>query len=317
MHMDMSLAELKQYQGKNPRPANFDQYWETSLEELRGLSLDFEITEADMKVDGVVLNHLTFTGIGGVKIHVKWVKPNRPTGQAVVMFHGYGVDSGDWLEKIAYAKEGIHVFAMDCRGQGGLSEDCIVTIGPTVRGHIIRGLKDHDPKNLYYRSVFLDAAQLVKIMQTIDGLDSNRIGSYGQSQGGALALAVASLVPEIKKTYSMYPFLSDYKRAWEMDVTNSAYEEISFYFRNVDPKHEKADETFLKLGYIDLQHLAPRIKGEVIMVTGMRDAICPPSTQFAVFNKLNTKKTHHLYPEHGHEYIPLHADEAFNYFRSL
>jgi cephalosporin-C deacetylase len=81
--------------------------------------------------------------------------------------------------------------------------------------------------------------------------------------------------------------------------------------------HQFEEETFLKLGYIDLHHLAPRIESEVIMVTGMRDNICPPSTQFAVFNHLTTKKTHHLYPEHGHEYIPHHADEAFQFFKKL
>lgn len=317
MHLDLPMEELKHYRGKNPKPSDFDQYWSEALAELDTLPLDYEVTEADFRVEGMTLYHLTFTGIGGVTVHAKWAKPHQPTGQAVVMFHGYGVDSGDWLDKVAYAKEGIHVFAMDCRGQGGLSEDTIVTIGPTVRGHIIRGLKDKDPKNLYYRAVFLDTAQLVKIIQTIEGIDPQRIGSYGQSQGGALALAVASLVPEIKKTYSVYPFLSDYKRAWEMDVTNSAYEELSFYFRNVDPMHQFEEETFLKLGYIDLHHLAPRIESDVIMVTGMRDNICPPSTQFAVFNHLTTKKTHRLYPEHGHEYIPHHADEAFQFFKKL
>ncbi len=155
------------------------------MAELEALSLDYEVVEADFQVEGVTLYHLTFTGIGGVKVHAKWAKPHQPTGQAVVMFHGYGVDSGDWLDKVAYAKEGIHVFAMDCRGQGGLSEDSIVTIGPTVRGHIIRGLKDKNPKNLYYRSVFLDTTHLVKIVQSMEDVDSNRIGSYGQSQGGA------------------------------------------------------------------------------------------------------------------------------------
>ena len=38
------------------------------------------------------------------------------------MFHGYTGDSGDWAEKLNYVGEGFP-FNVDCRGQGGLSED--------------------------------------------------------------------------------------------------------------------------------------------------------------------------------------------------
>jgi cephalosporin-C deacetylase-like acetyl esterase len=37
------------------------------------------------------------------------------------------------------------------------------------------------------------------------------------------------------------------------------------------------------------QNLAPRIKAEVVMFTGLMDAICPPSTQFAAYNKIESK----------------------------
>ena len=54
------------------------------------------------------------------------------------------------------------VAALDCRGQGGLSEDNGAVQGWTLRGHIIRGLDDA-PEKLYYRQMFLDTAQLAKI----------------------------------------------------------------------------------------------------------------------------------------------------------
>jgi cephalosporin-C deacetylase len=59
------------------------------------------------------------------------------------MFHGYSGSSGDWVgEKLAYAAQGFCVAALDCRGQGGLSEDPGGVRGNTLRGHIIRGLDD-------------------------------------------------------------------------------------------------------------------------------------------------------------------------------
>lgn len=39
------------------------------------------------------------------------------------------------------------------------------------------------------------------------------------------------------------------------------------------------------------------------MVTGLMDKVCPPSTQFAVYNNIKSKKEHIIYPDFGHENI--------------
>ena len=74
------------------------------------------------------------------------------------MFHGYSGDAGDWVSKLGYAALGHTVAALDCRGQGGSSEDRGGVTGWTLRGHIIRGLDDA-PEKLLYRQIFLDTAQ--------------------------------------------------------------------------------------------------------------------------------------------------------------
>ncbi|MBD3240837.1 MAG: acetylxylan esterase, partial [Chitinivibrionales bacterium] len=74
---------------------------------------------------------------------------------------------------------------------------------------------------------------------------------------------------------------------------------------------------FLKLGYIDVQHLAPRIRAKVLMATSLMDTICPPSTQFAAYNKIVSKKQMVLYPDFGHEQLPGHADKVFSFMSEL
>lgn len=312
MHLDMPLDELKNYQGKNPRPSDFDEYWNRALQELDQQSLGYDLVEADIQTKFAKCYHLTFEGVGGAKIYAKLVQPKQEiaTGQAVAMFHGYSVDSGDWLDKLAFAAQGITVMAMDCRGQGGNSEDTLKTKGPTLRGHIIRGLNDENPDNLYYRNVFLDTVQTVRILQSMDGVDPERVGVYGGSQGGALALACAALEKTVKHAEVIFPFLSDYLRVWEMDIQSSAYGEIAEFFRNFDPTHERHQEYFTKLGYIDIQHLAERVQADVNWYLAMRDPICPPSTQFAAYNKLTSKKNMKIYYEFGHEHLPHVGDFA-------
>ena len=115
----------------------------------------------------------------------------------------------------------------------------------------------------------------------------------------------------------VFPFLCDYKRVWEMDLAKDAYDELRYFFRSFDPRHEREDELFTKLGYIDNQHLAPRIKGEVLLLGGLMDSITPPSTYFAAYNKITSKKRHVMYPDFGHEGLPGSDDIIWEFFQSL
>ena len=127
----------------------------------------------------------------------------------------------------------------------------------------------------------------------------------------------AALEPRIKRAAPLFPFLCDYQRVWEMDLAKDAYEEINLYFRRFDPRHERDRDTFTRLGYIDCQHLAPRIRAEVLMFTGLMDTVCPPSTQFAAYNKITSAKSMVIYPDFSHEALPDQGDLSFNFMQKL
>jgi cephalosporin-C deacetylase len=148
-------------------------------------------------------------------------------------------------------------------------------------------------------------------------VDENRLGAFGGSQGGGLTLACASLSPQIKRAAPVFPFLCDYRRVWEMDLAKDAYQEIKDYFRMFDPRHEREDEVFTNLGYIDVQFLVPRIKGEVLMFTALMDTVCPPSSQFAAYNKITSAKNVQFYPDFGHEGLPDVSDITFQFMLGL
>lgn len=318
MLIDMSLQELKKYQGINPRPHDFDEYWDKALEEMRFIDPEVELVPAKFQAPCAECFHLYFTGVGGARVHAKYLRPknsNKPH-PAVLMFHGYSGNSGSWSDKLNYVANGFSVAALDCRGQGGLSQDVGGVKGNTFRGHIIRGLDD-SPEKLLFRNIFLDTAQLAKIVMDMPEVDENRVGALGGSQGGGLTLACAALEPGIKRLAPVYPFLCDYKRVWEMDLAKDAYQELKDYFRLFDPTHAREDEVFTTLGYIDVQHLAKRIKGEVLMAVGLMDTVCPPSTQFAAYNKITAPKEMVIYPDFGHEWLAGFDDMTFEFMMEL
>jgi len=318
LNFDFPLDKLKTYTGINPCPSDFDAFWDTSIEEMKALGTACELVKADFESSYASCFHLYFQGVGGSTIHAQLIKPKRQSapGPGIIQFHGYSALAEDWAHKLAFAAEGYTVAFLDCRGQGGLSEDRGGIVGTTLFGHIIRGIDDK-PENLLYRNIFLDTAQLTRIVMAMDSVDENRIGATGGSQGGGLTLACAALEPSIKMIAPFYPFLSDYKRVWEMDLAKNAYNELSLYFRRHDPLHERENEIFTKLGYIDIQHLCPRIKAQVMLGMGLMDQICPPSTQFAAYNKISAKKSLVIYPDYEHERLPWWDDKVFNFFRGL
>lgn len=300
----MPLEKLRTYSGTNPRPADLSDYWDRARAELADTPADIEIVPARFSAPRVRCDHLTFTGVGGARIHAKLVRPVQGRSlPAVVVFHGYTGNSGDWSGHLRWAGSGFVCAALDCRGQGGRSEDNGSVVGNTLRGHIIRGLDDHEDK-LLYRQIFLDTVRLAQIVMDLDEVDPDRVGALGGSQGGGLTLACAALEPRIKRAASVFPFLSDYQRVWEMDLAKNAYQEIQDYFRRFDPRHERAAQTFMRLGYIDVHNLADRIRANTLMLTGLMDAVCPPSSQFAAFNAITAEKRMTLYPDFGHENLP-------------
>ena len=318
LSFDMSWNELQTYQGTNPRPANFDEFWNNSLAEMHAVDPQIELVPAQFQHPAAECFHLYFTGIGGARIHAKLLKPKAATAPtpAVLMFHGYSMNSGEWLDKVSYAAAGFTVAALDCRGQGGLSEDMGGTTGWTLNGHFVRGLADA-PEKMTMRQIFLDTAQLASIVMAMPDVDETRVGAMGGSQGGGLTLACTALEPRIKRAAPTFPFLSDYQRVWEMDLDKGAYDEMQTYFRRFDPRHDREEEIFTKLGYVDVQHLCPRIQAKVLMSVGLRDQICPPSTQFAAYNKITSPKSLDVYPEFAHEHLPDSNDRIFEFMMGL
>jgi len=314
LHFELALEDLQHYQGTNPCPEDFREFWDRALTELGGIAPCPEWVLAEFQTSYAKCFDLYYTGTRGARVHAKVLKPTEPTDRqpALLMFHGYAASSGDWMEKLPYVASGFTVAAMDCRGQGGESNDPGGVTGWTLRGHIVRGLADH-PDALYYRQVFLDTVRLAHLIMELPEVDEQRVAVLGRSQGAALALACAALEPRIWRVAALYPFLCDYKRVWQLDVATNAYEELREYFRRFDPLHDREDEVFKRLGYIDVQHLCPAIQGDVLMAIGLMDTVCPPSTQFAAYNRISSKKKLLLYPDFGHEKLPSCADDVFRF----
>ncbi len=75
--VDMPLEKLKEYQGINPRPADFDAYWDRAIAEMRAVDPQVEMVRSSFQTPQADCFDLYFTGVRGARIHAKYVRPKN------------------------------------------------------------------------------------------------------------------------------------------------------------------------------------------------------------------------------------------------
>ena len=309
----MSLESMYEYRGRQEIPEDMADFWHQQKSCVAELP-DYELEKQIFNLAFVDCYELTFKGTNGSKIYSKCLFPkNIKKAPVLFYFHGYQGKSPDWTENLKFVCAGYAVVCMDVRGQAGKSQDLGQFNGMTVKGQVIRGAVD-GPEHLFYKDVYLDTYQLVEIIASLAFVDETNLVSYGASQGGALALVCSALNSKISKTVAIYPFLSDFKRVMELGNNCEPYDELFRYFKFSDPLHQTEARFLRNLSYIDVKNLAPMIQCPVMMVTGLEDHVCPPSTQFAIYNRIESEKEIKVLPEYSHEGINvLVNDMVFDY----
>ncbi|HEL1672617.1 acetylxylan esterase [Streptococcus suis] len=296
----MSLEQMKQYYRRQEKPDDIDKFWSDAIASVEH-PISYELFERDCTTDAIKTYELYFEGTDFSKVYAKCLFPKTDKKIPVIFhFHGYQGQSREWSELLKFVAVGYGVIAMDVRGQAGKSQDFGRFEGTTAKGQVIRGMIE-GPSKLFFKDVYLDVYRLVEIVSTFDFVESTHLFAYGASQGGALALVAVALNPKISKVMTVYPFLSDFKGVLELGNNSEAYDELFRYFKFTDPFHETEEDILHTLSYIDVKNLAHRISCPVGFVTGLEDEVCPPSTQFAIFNRLNCEKNMQIVPEYGHE----------------
>lgn len=299
-----------------PRPSDFDLFWKDRMAEADAVGLDYAIETASVADAATCqLFDLWYTGMCGARLHAKYLKPvsDEPV-PLVLQFHGYPGASRSWFEQASFAGMGMALIALDCPGQGGPSEDIGGFEGTTVAGHIVAGI-DGDPANLYYVRLHQDIRILCRIVRELEGIDLARVFVNGASQGGGLGIATCALNSElVNRAAILYPFLSDFRLVWDLDADDIAYEGLRYWSRWFDEDSTRIDEAYAKLAYFDSKNFAPMVKCPVLFGTGTADIVCPPATQFAVYNNLTCEKRHEFFEGFGHEEIQDFDDLIIPFF---
>jgi cephalosporin-C deacetylase len=299
---DLPLDDLRRYAPELPEPPDLDEFWAATLTETRGHDLSASFTAVDTGLRLVETDDLAFAGFGGTTVR-GWL--HRPAGvdgplPAIVEYVGYGGGRGLAHERVLYALAGyVHVL-MDTRGQGsgwgiGETPDPGGSGAPSHPGFLTQGLLD--PADHYYRRVFMDGVRAVEAVRSHPAVDASRVVVTGGSQGGAISLAVGSLLPDVAGVMPDVPFLCHIERAIGLVDTNP-YAEVKRYLA---AHRDHVDQALRTLTYIDVARLGRRATAPALFSVGLMDETCPPSTVYAAFNAYGGPKDIAEYAYNDHE----------------
>jgi cephalosporin-C deacetylase len=304
--IDMPLEQMRQYKPTLYREADFDQFWETTVNEALAAPMNAELIPYVLPTKGLQCYAVRFDGYKGGRIAGWYVRPtSRGKFPGLCMYHGYSGRGPRPIDMIAYASQGICVLSMDCRGQNGQSQDVSVVDEGYQMGWMTKGIRD--PKQYYFRYVYADAVRALELLARREEVDDTRLAITGGSQGGALTLAVAALSDRPKLALPDVPFLCDFRRAIQITPAGP-YPEIANFLKQFPHLYETA---FRTLSYCDNMNLAPRIRCRTIVANSLWDDICPPSTVYAAYNHITAEKQIEIYPFHKHETPYEHAETKF------
>lgn len=301
MYTDLPEAELQAYRSSQTAPDDFDDFWSSTLAESRAVGGDVEVRPVLSGLTTVDVYDVTFPGYRGQPIRA-WLRVpagSRDPLPTVVEFVGYGGGRGRAQDNLFWASAGFAHLHMDTRGQGsgwsvGETPDPDGA-GPQSPGFMTRGIES--PETYYYRRLMTDAVRAIDAARSLPLVNSARISVLGFSQGGGLALAVATLAQGLHSAFAFVPFLCDFPRATTI-TNNDPYREIGRYLA---VHRDKAPMVQSTLSYFDGVNFARRATTPITFSAALMDPTCPPSTVYGAFNEYRGEKSLTLWRYNGHE----------------
>ncbi|HET8843907.1 MAG TPA: acetylxylan esterase [Ktedonobacteraceae bacterium] len=300
---DLPLEELQTYLPPRNEPADFDLFWQETLEATRQYPLDARFEAVDYCLRAIESFDVTFSGYAGQPVKGWLLLPAQRDGPlpCVVEYIGYGGGRGFPFDWLTWSSAGFAHLIMDTRGQGsswrrGDTPDSEPDgSNPQAPGFMTRGILN--PRTYYYRRVFSDAVRAVEAARSHPAINAQRIALSGGSQGGGITLAVSGLDPTVQVAMPDVPFLCHYQRATHI-TDSSPYQEIVKYCQ---VHRDKRETVFNTLAYFDGVNFAPRATAKALFSVALMDEVCPPSTVFAAYNHYAGPKEIKVWTYNHHE----------------
>lgn len=296
--------ELKKSVIPQTKKDDFETFWQTEVEKLRAVPIEYEKTKLDMPYEKAFTTYeIAFNTHDKTIVKAWYSVPVGHEGEklpCVAYFHGGGGWKDVYPDVVA---TGVCCFAIDVRTQGGTTVDRAEYKTWNFRGGIMA--RDVTDKNSFaMKNMYLDAVRAVDVIATLPEVDAERIVAYGASQGGALAIVAAALSGKVQKCYPIVPSFACLEQRVE---DGSGVFKITKDFLLAYPQH--TDLVMDTLSYFDINNMVSLLEVPTSFCLGLIDSTCLPPYVYSPYVHTKGQKDIKLYP-----FTPHIIPEDFKYY---
>lgn len=295
--IDQKIKELYDYRPALTKCDDFDQFWAETIEQSKQMPLNPIPRRIKYPSRYVEVYDITYCGFDGTPIHGWYLIPNFTRSKknpCLINYHGFGGSRGTPSSLMHWVLAGLSVISVDCRMQGGNSGNLSNYSSGMVQNFSCLGILD--PREYYYRAVYMDCIRAIDFAQTCENIALDKIVIHGVSQGGGVGMAVCALDHRPKIALVNVPSNSNLERRVENE--NGSFSSVSEYLSKYPDRIARAYKT---LSYFDTMNMADRIECKVFASVALKDTTCPAECYFASYNRIRSEKQIEIYPFNRHD----------------
>ena len=283
-------------------PSDFLDYWKNAVAEMRKMPMSYTRELAKEyctdKVDCYLVKldvNSQHQSIYGYLFYPK--DAHVKSCPAVLCPPGAGIKTiKEPLRHKYYAENGmirfeIEIHGLDPRLPTETFSDISRAFNGRENGYLQNGIDNRD--TYYMKRVYLACVRALDFLRMLPEWDGKNLIVQGGSQGGALSIITAALDNEhVTQCVANHPALSD--------MAGYAEEGHTGGYPHFRTKEMLTKDRIQTMAYYDVVNFAPYVRGDAYVTWGYNDSTCPPTTSYAVWNRMTCNKESLLTPINEH-----------------
>ena len=311
-YVERKEEELKKKVIEQTMKDDFESFWREEVKKLRMIPLEIVRKKVYFPYEKTFVTYeITYNTHDNTRVNAYFSVPVNSNGQkmpCVACFHGGRGNKEIYPDIVS---TGVCCFAIDVRSQEGTTIDKgNYEIGDFNGSLLSRGVLDKN--SFYMKNIYLDAIRAIDVIKELPEVDSEKIVTFGQSQGGALSIVSAALSGGVKKCYAAVP---SYNCLWERVELGSGVFEATKAFLTKFPQY--TDVVFENLTYFDVNNMVSLLNVPVSICLGLKDPICLPEFVYSVYEHIPSEKEIHIVPFTPHVIPKVYKYFAYDEFSKL
>lgn len=284
---------------------DFKEFWENQVQMLRQKPIKYTRNKIKTPYDKTFDSYEIFYNThDDTIVHAYYSVPSHKEGEklpCVAYFHGGG-GKGSVIPNVLAT--GVCCFAIDVRSQGGETADkAVYDVEDVYCGLMTKGVTD--PNNFYMKHIYLDAVRAMDVIAMLPEVDTNRIVTFGMSQGGALSIVASALSGLSVRCFASEP---SYNCIWErIEAGSGVFGAVKKFIRN---RPKLADTVMDCVTYFDVNNMASLLDCPADLCLGLEDPVCLPEFVYSVYTHISGEKKLMMVPFALHSLV----EEYYTHF---